>query len=211
LKEDLTVSDSKRLFHKSFPYVIPAIYKRVADEILVELNLLKHQKGFEEDAFFSFGIKSIFNELTQGYNPENHLDPLFEALCKSTGFDSTLISESASITLELFKEKSFKDISKFLIVDLKEKSGHFKTNNKYYSRIIPIGIFKIISLSKDIKEIEESSTKAKTNEIMSLLKFEDSRAEKDLNNYKNSIKKLTQAIELIKETIKEGREKRGLK
>ena len=42
LKEKLTVSDSKKLFHEQFPFVIPGLYKRIVDEMLVELNLLNH-------------------------------------------------------------------------------------------------------------------------------------------------------------------------
>ena len=43
-----TISDSKSDFHKEFPYVIPPIYRKLADELLVELHLLSHQKNFKE-------------------------------------------------------------------------------------------------------------------------------------------------------------------
>ena len=49
MKEKLTVSDSKKLFHEQFPYVIPGLYKRIVDEMLVELNLLNHQNDFKQD------------------------------------------------------------------------------------------------------------------------------------------------------------------
>ena len=52
LKEKLTVSDSKKLFHEKFPYVIPGLYKRIVDEMLVELNLLNHQNEFKQDYLF---------------------------------------------------------------------------------------------------------------------------------------------------------------
>ena len=42
-----TISDSKSDFHKEFPYVIPPIYRKLADELLVELHLLSHQKNFK--------------------------------------------------------------------------------------------------------------------------------------------------------------------
>lgn len=49
LKEKLTVSDSKKLFHEQFTFVIPGLYKKIVDELLVELSqrkdeLLKLQK-----------------------------------------------------------------------------------------------------------------------------------------------------------------------
>ena len=88
LKEKLTVSDSKKLFHKKFPYVIPGLYKTIVDEMLVELNLLSNQSEFSQDYLFCVGLTEIFKELMKGYNPEEHLDLLFDSLCSSTNFES---------------------------------------------------------------------------------------------------------------------------
>ena len=63
LKEKLTVSDSKKLFHEKFPYVIPGLYKRIVDEILVELNLLNHQNEFTQEYLFCIGLTETFKEL----------------------------------------------------------------------------------------------------------------------------------------------------
>jgi len=87
LKEKLTVSDSKKLFHEQFPYVIPGLYKRIVDEMLVELNLLNHQNEFIQDDLFCVGLTETFKELTKGYKPNTHLDLLFESLCNSSNFE----------------------------------------------------------------------------------------------------------------------------
>ena len=81
MKEKLTVSDSKKLFHEQFPYVIPGLYKRIIDEMLVELNLLNHQNEFFQDDLFCVGLTETFKELTKGYEPNEHLALLFESLC----------------------------------------------------------------------------------------------------------------------------------
>jgi len=47
-----TISDSKSDFHKEFPYVIPPIYRKLADELLVELHLLSHQTNFKNNSIF---------------------------------------------------------------------------------------------------------------------------------------------------------------
>ncbi len=77
LKEKLTVSDSKKLFHEQFPYVIPGLYKRIVDEMLVELNLLNHQNAFIQDDLFCFGLTETFKELTKGYKPKEHITSIF--------------------------------------------------------------------------------------------------------------------------------------
>jgi len=110
LKEKLTVSDSKKLFHEQFPYVIPGLYKRIVDEMLVELNLLNHQNEFKEEFLFCVGLTETFKELMKGYKPEKHLDLLFESLCSSTTFDAKEIKEISKKSQNELKEKSLNDL-----------------------------------------------------------------------------------------------------
>ena len=151
LKEKLTVSDSKKLFHEQFPYVIPGLYKRIVDEMLVELNLLNHQNEFIQDDLFCVGLTETFKELTKGYKPEEHLRVLFESLCNSSNFEPKKIKEASKKTLEGYKDKSLKEIS----ILLKQKSD----TNLYSSRILNLGIYLIIANATDFKDIKDSEKK----------------------------------------------------
>ncbi len=191
LKEKLTVSDSKKLFHEQFPYVIPGLYKRIVDEMLVELNLLNHQNEFKQDFLFSIGLTETFKELMKGYKPEERLDLLFESLCSSTNFESKVINEISQKSLKEFKDKSTTDVLKLL----KEKS-----NPKIYpSRILNLGIYLLISDSKDFQEKNESEKNKIIADIFEKLNLSFDKAEKDIGIYKSSITKLEQAKELIQE------------
>ena len=191
LKEKLTVSDSKKLFHEKFPYVIPGLYKRIVDEMLVELNLLNHQNEFTQDYLFCVGLTETFKELIKGYKPEKHLDLLFESLCSSTNFEASEINEISQKSQEEFKNKTSNDILKLL----KEKS-----NSKLYpSRILNLGIFILISNSKDMQEKNESETNKMTSDIFEKLSLSVNKAEKDIGIYKSTISKMEQAKELIEE------------
>ncbi|MBO8233675.1 photosystem II biogenesis protein Psp29 [Prochlorococcus marinus XMU1419] len=191
LKEKLTVSDSKKLFHERFPYVIPGLYKRIVDEMLVELNLLNHQNEFKQDYLFCIGLTETFKELTKGYKPEKHLDLLFESLCGSSNFESNEIKEISQKTLEKFKNKSSKDILRFL----KEKSE----SKPYPSRILNLGIYILISKAQDFKDQKESEINNMISDIFENLSLSPNKAEKDIGIYKNSISKLEQAKELMEE------------
>ena len=191
LKEKLTVSDSKKLFHEKFPYVIPGLYKRIVEEMLVELNLLNHQNEFTKDYLFCVGLTETFKELMKGYKPEKHLDLLFESLCSSTNFEAKDINEISQKSQKEFQDKTSKDILKLL----KEKS-----NSKLYpSRILNLGIYILISNSQDLKEKDESVTNKMNSDIFEKLSLSASKAEKDIGIYKSSISKMEQAKELIKE------------
>ena len=163
LKEKLTVSDSKKLFHEQFPYVIPGLYKKFVDEMLVELNLLNHQNEFTQEYLFCIGLTETFKELTKGYKPEKHLDELFESLCSSTNFEAKEIKETSQQSQKEFSNKPSKDILKLL----KEKG----TSKLYPSRILNLGMYKIISNSPDLIEGNESETNKKISDIFEKLTF----------------------------------------
>ena len=191
LKEKLTVSDSKKLFHEQFPYVIPGLYKRIVDEMLVELNLLNHQNEFKQDFLFSVGLTETFKEFMKGYKPEKHLDLLFESLCSSTNFEAKVIREISQKSQKEFKDKSSKDILKLL----KEKSS----TKIYPSRMLNLGIYLLISDSQDYKEKNESEKNKLISDIFEKLNLSFDKAEKDIGIFKSSITKMEQAKELIQE------------
>ena len=191
LKEKLTVSDSKKLFHEKFPYVIPGLYKRIVDEMLVELNLLNHQNEFKQDFLFCVGLTETFKELTKGYKPEKHLNLLFESLCSSSSFEAKEIKEISQKSQKEFKDKSSKDILKLL----KEKISP----KPYPSRILNLGMYILISNCQDFKEGNESEMNKMIADIFENLNLLPNKAEKDIGIYKSSISKLEQAKELIEE------------
>ena len=191
LKEKLTVSDSKKLFHEQFPYVIPGLYKRIVDEMLVELNLLNHQNEFKQDFLFSVGLTETFKELMKGYKPEKRLDLLFESLCSSTNFEANVIQEISKKSRKEFRDKSSKDILKLL----SEKS-----NPKIYpSRMLNLGIYLLISDSQDFQEKNETEKNKIISDVFEKLNLSIDKAEKDIGIYKSSITKMEQAKELIQE------------
>ena len=191
LKEKLTVSDSKKLFHEKFPFVIPGLYKRIVDDMLVELNLLNHQNEFNQDYLFCVGLTETFKELMKGYQPEKHLDLLFKSLCSSTNFEANEINEISQKSLKEFNNKTSNEILKLLIE---------KSNSKLYSsRILNLAIFILLSNAQDLKEKKESDINKITSDIFEELNLSTNKAEKDIGIYKSSISKMEQAKELIEE------------
>ena len=187
-----TISDSKSDFHKEFPYVIPPIYRKLADELLVELHLLSHQKNFKNNSIFATGLKEIFIKFTNGYKPTEHIEKLFDAICNCNGFNPIEIN---NLTKELIsKAKSFttEELNQFS-KKLKDESK----DNNYYSRISAIGIYKIVSELSHNKHIKEEKANKDITYFSDLLGYETSRVEKDISMYKSNIEKMKQALEII--------------
>jgi photosystem II biogenesis protein Psp29 len=109
-----TVADSKRRFFAAYPRVIPGLYRRVVDELLVELHLLSCQQGFQADALFSLGLTQVFDNFTKGFQPEDRREDLFEALCVSTSLSTEEMRRQASeLTNGIFPHGE-KEISSWL-------------------------------------------------------------------------------------------------
>ena len=196
----MTVSDSKTLFHEQFPFVIPNLYKRIVDEMLVELNLLNHQSEFKQNSYFCVGLSETFKELTNGYEPNDHLEKLFKALCNSTNFNPIEILKISEETIKSHKSKSLDEISKQIIENSSDKV--------YYSRILILGIYKVITLANDFKEEVDISKLETLSKLANQLNLPLTKVEKDISIYKSNLNKFEQAKELLRETILSEREKR---
>ena len=200
LKEKLTVSDSKTLFHEQFPFVIPNLYKRIVDEMLVELNLLNHQSEFSQESYFCVGLSETFKELTNGYEPKDHLENLFNALCNSTNFNPEEILKISEATMKSHKTKNLEEITNKIIQSSSDKV--------FYSRIFILGIYKIITLANDFKEEKDISKLESLTNLANKLNLPLTKVEKDISIYISNLKKFEQAKELLRETILAEREKR---
>ncbi len=187
-----TISDSKSDFHKEFPYVIPPIYRKLADELLVELHLLSHQKNFKNDSIFDIGLKELFNKFTSGYKPSEHISKLFNAICNCNGFNPTEINSSSELLVSKVKSFEKEDLNKFLLKLKNENKDH-----DYYSRINAIGIYKLVSEIPSFKNLNEEEVNKELTTISEILGYQYSRVEKDISLYKSNIKKMKQALEII--------------
>ena len=187
-----TISDSKSDFHKEFPYVIPPIYRKLADELLVELHLLSHQKNFTINAIFATGLKEIFSKFTNGYKPNDHISMLFIAICNCNGFNP--------IEIDTISEELVKNANTFKKEDFEYLLGQIKNENKnanYYSRINAIGIYKLVSELGYYKNINDEELNNEIKNISELLAYNYSRVEKDVSMFKSNIEKMKQALEII--------------
>ena len=187
-----TISDSKSDFHKEFPYVIPPIYRKLADELLVELHLLSHQKNFTNNAIFSTGLKAIFNEFTNGYKPSEHIEKLFNAICNCNGFNPIEINNLSQQLITKANSFTKEDLNNFLY-QTKDQSKDMD----YYSRINAIGIYKLASELPSNKDIKEEELNKEITNISEILGYQYSRVEKDISMYKSNIEKMKQALEII--------------
>ena len=217
MSERKTISDSKKAFYNAFSSVIPPIYRRITDELLVELHLLSHQQGFKPDRIFAIGLTKVFDTFTRGYKPEKHLERLFKALCTSNGFDPVLIRKQSEKVLNSIQGQSFDEISNWLrnkgqgaADQISNELDYLPGNSNHYSRLFSIGLLSLLEEAQGENKTKEN-IEATQNIIIDSsenLGFSKSRVERDLNQYSSNIEKISQALEVMREAIEHEKNKK---
>ena len=190
-----TIADSKRAFHQAFPHVIAPLYRRLADEMLVELHLLSHQSRFEANELFSIGLCTVFDTFTKGYRPEAQTNALFSALCSSNGFDASKLRKINSSLIDQFKGKDLESLKAWL-------SSHSLKDGSHYSRLMAVGLMSLLKAAAGNSAGSDTEAIAKqSKELAESLGLPADRVERDLAQFFSNSERMDQAVELVEETI----------
>ena len=210
-----TIADSKKAFHTAFPYVIPSLYRRTADELLVELHLLSHQTHFRINALFAVGLCQVFLAFTKGYRPETQLEPLFAALCSCNGFDGDEIKALAQGSSKAVKGHTVDDVQAWLKSKGKGAPEPLASglsavtgDEFHYSRLVAVGLFSLLSEAQGNKSDDPEELSKTVHAIGEEIGLSRPRLEKDLGLYRSNLEKMVQAVELMEETLAAERRKR---
>ena len=195
MADSQTIADSKRSFHQSFPHVIAPLYRRLADELLVELHLLSHQSRFETNELFSVGLCTVFDTFTKGYRPEAQTDGLFSALCSSNGFDAASLRKTSATLIEQAKGKDLDSIKTLL-------SSHALQDGAHYSRLMAVGLMRLLqAAAADASSPDSAALAQQSKELAETLGMPADRVEKDLTLFGSNSERMDQAVDLVQETI----------
>ena len=211
----LTVADSKRAFHQAFPYVIAPLYRRLVDELLVELHLLSHQKGFQADGLFAVGLGQVFDSFSQGYKPDSQREPLFAALCSANGFDGAALRQMAAEAAQQVGHHSLEEVKGWLSnrgegapAPIAGLLQGVQRPDFHYSRLVAVGLLSLLQQAKGAEAIDPQALRAAAHEIGAAMGLIKDRVDKDLSLYASNIEKMSQAVELMEETIAAERRRR---
>ncbi|NER84930.1 MAG: photosystem II biogenesis protein Psp29, partial [Leptolyngbya sp. SIO1D8] len=108
-----TVSDTKRAFYSQFNRPIVSVYRRVIEELMVEMHLLSVSTDFVYDTLYALGIVTTYDRFMDGYQPEEDKEAIFTALCQSVESSAEqyrndaqqMTSSVEGLSLETLKEK----------------------------------------------------------------------------------------------------------
>ncbi|MCP9817986.1 photosystem II biogenesis protein Psp29 [Synechococcus sp. Cruz-9H2] len=211
----LTVADSKRAFHAAFPHVIGPLYRRMVDELLVELHLLSRQSGFRSDGLFAVGLTQVFDGFSKGYRPPEQSEPLFVALCASSGFDAQQIRAQHAAAVAAVGEHSLDEVKHWLAQRGKGAPepiagvlAGIDRSDFHYSRLFAVGLLSLLQRARGAESMEPQALREAAHEIGESMGLMKERVDKDLTLYASNLQKMAQAVELMEETLAAERRRR---
>jgi photosystem II biogenesis protein Psp29 len=212
-----TVSDTKRTFHTLHTRPINTIYRRVVEELMVEMHLLAVNVDFSYNPIFALGVVTSFDRFMQGYQPESDKESIFNALLRAIEADPQIYRQDAQRLQELAKSLPPQDLIAALSLqtqlnrdtDLQSHLQAIASNPKFkYSRLFAIGLFSLLELSDpELVKDEKQRTEA-LKSIAAGLHISDDKLNKDLELYRSNLDKMAQALVVMADMLSADRKKR---
>ena len=213
--ERQTVADSKRRFYGAYPRVIPGLYRRVVDELLVELHLLSGQAGFHADALFALGLTQVFDSFLAGMQPLERKEELLHAICGANDLDAAALRGAAQHLRESLTPHSEAEIQTWVsqqgegapqvLRDVLQQAGR---SDFHYSRLHAVGL---MALLQDLSGGDDQAPEAlqqRARDLGHSFGLHKDKLDKDMGLYASNLEKMSQAVELLEETVAAERRKR---
>ncbi len=212
-----TVSDTKRDFYTHHTRPINSIYRRVVEELMVEMHLLSVNANFKVDPIYCLGVVTSFDRFMNGYKPEQDKVSIFNALCKSVGGDSQQYRKEAENSLEVAQRIAKEDLVAWIgspssvagTEQIATALQEIANNPNYkYSRLFAIGLYTILEKA-DSELVKDKEKRDLALEKMSeALQLPLEKIQKDLDLYRSNLEKMEQVLNVMEEAIAADRKKR---
>ncbi len=212
-----TVSDTKRNFYSKHTRPINSIYRRVVEELMVEMHLLSTNVDFAYNPIYALGVVSSFDRFMTSYRPETDKQSIFVALCQSMGGNAEQYRKDAADVQEFAQSMKGQDISNWLAhpsgdgmgAQVASTLGAISSNPKFkYSRLFGIGLFTILEQAAPEILKDEKKREAAIVQIGEGLHLPTEKVQKDLDTYRSNLDKLVQMEAVMADLAEAERKKR---
>ena len=212
-----TVSDTKRNFYTNHTRPINTIYRRVVEELMVEMHLLSVNADFHYDPIYALGVVTAFERFMQGYQPERDKESIFNALCQAIEDSPQRYQQDAERVRTLVKNLSAKELLDWVSGanqlggsdDLQAQVSAIAHNSSFkYSRLFAIGVFTLLELTDAELVKDEKQRVEALKQIAAILHISEDKLNKDLELYRSNLDKIEQAMITMADMLLADRKKR---
>jgi photosystem II biogenesis protein Psp29 len=205
-----TVSDTKRAFYRAHTHPINSIYRRVVDELMVEMHLLTVNQHYIYSPIYALGVVTTFDRFMQGYRPEADVTSIFEALCAAVDGNASQYRQDAEQIKSSLAGVSWVQLAELAApgavgdaLKAVNHAPHFK-----YTRLFAIGLYTLLEQIDPDASHDQTQRLAVLEQLAKTLNLSGDRMEKDLEIYRGNLDKMAQAQQAIADTIAAERKRR---
>merc|ERR1712176_278745 len=205
-----TVSDSKRSFYEYHQRPINSIYRRVVEELLVEMHLLSVNNDFRPDPIYYVGVCESFDKFMEGYKPESDRTSIFNATCKAVDGDPEHYKKVSKELLDYASGASKEELlawfvdpdSTSVIPSVTQDWSSASKNKKFkYSRLFAIGLYSLIQKSDAELVKDEEKLVESIKGLTEKLSLPTDKLRKDLDIYRSNLDKMEQMIKVLADML----------
>ncbi len=210
-----TVSDTKRAFYSLHTRPLSSVYRRVVEELMVEIHLLHVNTSFRYDPLFSLGVVTTFDRFMEGYQPEGDRASIFTALVKAEEMDPDQLRRDAEAAKTVAQGKSLDALLTWLTEAAARGSaglgegaaladvlhGVAQNSTFKYSRLFAVGIYTLLETAEATAIAELEKLNAALDKVAEALNLPAGKLQKDLELYRGNLEKLLMAQQAIAEMI----------
>ena len=205
-----TVSDTKRSFYSLHTRPVNSIYRRVVEELMVEMHLLAVNTDFRYDPFYALGVVTTFDRFMQGYRPDVDKEPIFSSLCRAVESDPQQFRNDAQRLLSAASQNSWDSL---LLPDkageLRETLQAIASAPKYkYSRLLAVGLYTVLETSSPDLVKDQVKLTETFKQICQALNLSEEKVQKDLELYRSNLEKMVQVQAAMADVLAADRKKR---
>ncbi|MEM9484246.1 MAG: photosystem II biogenesis protein Psp29 [Cyanobacteria bacterium P01_F01_bin.116] len=211
-----TVSDTKRAFYNHHSRPINSLYRRVVEELMVEMHLLSVNVDFVYNPLYAIGVVTSFDRFMMGYEPAQDKESIFSAICRAVDGDpqqyrqdaEALKADLSGITLDNLNAQL--SSAKSTGGDALQGKLHMVASqaSAKYTRLMAVGLYTLFetvdTASLEDKDKREEMLKAAAE----MLALPAEKVDKDLELYRSNLEKMAQAQEVMKDILEAERKKR---
>ncbi len=214
-----TVSDTKRAFYGQHTRPINAIYRRVVEELMVEMHLLLVNVDFNYDSIYALGVVSTYDRFMKGYEPERDREAIYNAIVQAVESDPDQYRRDAEEVLASAKTIPSLEAFKSLLDEAKTDAGSDAlkgnlhkviSNPKFkYSRLFAIGLYNVIE-AVDAEALQDKEKReALMGKVAETFELNEGLLKKDVDLYRSNLAKMVQAQAVMKDMIEAEKKKKA--
>lgn len=212
-----TLSETKRTFYTLHTRPLNSIYRRVIEELLVEMHLLTVNVDFKYDPIYALGAVTVFDTFMQGYEPEKDKESIFNAICKAVEHDPQQYRQDAERVKSIVQNASGEAVMAWLSEskpldqagDLNEVLQSIKDNPRFkYSRLFIIGFYTILETANPDLVSDDQKREEILESCCQALNLPKDKVDKDLDLYRSNLEKMQQARSVLEDVVKADRKQR---